>query len=84
MRGTRETFLKESFPNPSKNLLAGYRSSAFFTIKDYGIYALSRGILPAAKLWCIFAEDSRVCKGMQGYAGKRGALPHTPQAFEKA
>ena len=50
-RGTRETFLEESFPNPSKNLLKGYGS------KD-----LSRGILPTAKLWWIFAEDSRVCK----------------------
>ena len=50
-RETRETFLEESFPNPSKNLSAGYGS------KD-----LSRGILPTAKLWWIFAEDSRVYK----------------------
>ena len=42
----------EGFPRTlSKNLLKGYRSSA-----------LPRGILPAAKLWWIFAEDSRVCK----------------------
>ncbi len=49
-RGTRETFLEESFPNPSKNLLKGYGSSA-----------LSRGILPTAKLWCILPRT-------QGYA----------------
>ena len=48
LREPRETFLEESFPNPSKNLLKGYGS------KD-----LSRGILPTAKLWWIFAEDSR-------------------------
>ena len=29
---------------------------------DYGSSVLSRGILPATKLWWIFAEDSRVCK----------------------
>ena len=34
-----------------RTLLKGYRSNA-----------LSRGILPTAKLWWIFAEDSRVCK----------------------
>ena len=33
-----------------------------FTVKDYGSYDLSRGILPTAKLLWIFAEDSRVCK----------------------
>ena len=38
-------------PNPQRTLLKGY-----------GNIALSRGILPAAKLWWIFAEDSRVCK----------------------
>ena len=31
-------------------------------LKGYGNAALSRGILPTAKLWWIFAEDSRVCK----------------------
>ena len=38
-------------PNPQRTFLKGY-----------GSYGLSRGILPAAKLWWIFAEDSRVCK----------------------
>ena len=38
-------------PNPQRTLLKGYGSSA-----------LPRGILPTAKLWWIFAEDSRVCK----------------------
>ena len=33
-----------------------------FTVKDYGSYDLSRGLLPTAKLLWIFAEDSRVCK----------------------
>ena len=32
-------------PSPPKNLLTGY-----------GSYVLSRGILPAAKLWCLFEE----------------------------
>ena len=44
-RETQETFLEESFPHPSKNLLTGY-----------GSYVLSRGILPTAKLWCLFEE----------------------------
>ena len=60
-RETQETFLKESFPNPSKNLLTGYRSSTLFQVKDYGNYVLSRGILPTAKLWCILPRT-------QGYA----------------
>ena len=50
--GLGETFFRRRFPRTlSKNLLKGY-----------GRNALSRGILPAAKLWWIFAEDSRVCK----------------------
>ena len=59
IRETQETFLEESFPHPSKNLLTGYRG------KD-----LSRGILPAAKLWRIFAEVSRVCKHPLFASGK--------------
>ena len=50
--GLGETFFRRRFPRTlSKNLLKGY-----------GRNALSRGILPTAKLWWIFAEDSRVCK----------------------
>ena len=30
LRETRETFLEESFPNPSKNLLTGYRSNVLY------------------------------------------------------
>ena len=37
--------------HPSKNFSGNYGNSALF-----------RGILPAAKRWWIFAEDSRVCK----------------------
>ena len=42
--GDAGAFLEES-PQPPKNLLTGYR-----------VYVLSRGILPAAKLWCLFEE----------------------------
>ena len=49
-RETRGLSWKKA-PNPQRTLLKGY-----------GNIALSRGILPAAKLWWIFAEDSRVCK----------------------
>ena len=52
-------FLGRKPPAPSKNLLT-----------DYGSKDLSRGILPTAKLWWIFAEDSRVCKHPLFASGK--------------
>ena len=58
MRG-KLSFEKVSPAPLSKNLLTGYRGKV-----------LSRGILPAAKLWRIFAEDSRVCKHPLFASGK--------------
>ena len=52
-------FLSRKSPTPPKNLLTGYSSKG-----------LSRGILPTAKLWRIFSEDSRVCEHPLFASGK--------------
>ncbi len=51
--GLRETFFRRRFPPASPKVR---RPPSKNSLKGYGSNALSRGILPTAKLWCLFEK----------------------------